>query len=60
MPLVLEENKSVIVVSMTVNELKGLFTTKATNDGLLTFVPTKVTLEGDGSGTMTITFEVDN
>ncbi len=62
MPLVLEESKSIIVVSLTVNEMKTLFTNKATADGLLTFVPTRVSItrEGDGAGALRVTFEVDN
>ena len=59
MPLVLESDKREVTISITVNEMKALFTNKATNDGLIDFVPDKVTLETAGSGELRIVFEVD-
>ncbi len=58
MPLVLESDKREVTISITVNEMKTLFTNKATNDGLLDFVPDKVTIVTGGTGQLKIVFEV--
>ena len=58
MPLVLEEDKRQVTISITVNEMKNLFMNKATTDGLLDFVPDTVRIETGESGRVLVVFEV--
>ena len=58
MPLVLESDKRSVTISITVSEMRVLFTNKATNDGLLDFVPDSVKIVTGNAGELRVVFEV--